>query len=178
MLPIPTYLQGVFDLYEESYENKIKGRLKCECDCDSFMIEFFGEKGEETLQSSALEDSYYIVAKAVCSKCGQKKMIFCNQIHGWDGFVCNKANHKSIIEKIAQLDFDIQKCKVCNKMLFKINLTILSQGKQDFINELSEEIDKGIFSESDWVDAFEWIIVDLICVTCGDISHFIDYETM
>ena len=102
-------------------------------------------------------------------------VVFDSRIHGWDGFVCGTArdgeNKKNVLKEY--------ECKECGKAEFSADIKILSQGPDDFAEELKDEICQGKFSKKDWINAFEWITVSLMCDNCGcRCEDFVDYETM
>jgi len=55
--------------------------------------------------------------------------------------------------------------------------SLLYTGKEDFVQGFTDEIKKGIFSESDWVNAYDWITIEINCTKCGLSTEFVDYET-
>lgn len=52
-------------------------------------------------------------------------------------------------------------------------VSIYSKGQEDFI-EVGEE-----FNKEDWIEAFEWIKIKIICNSCGETNdEWVSYETM
>ena len=91
--------------------------------------------------------------------------------HGWDGYVCKD----DFLDRNEPLVNYI--CEDCGKQVFQVKLKISSQGKQDFIDECVNNDDS--FSEEEWVDAFEWININLVCDSCDStVDGWLDLETM
>lgn len=61
-----------------------------------------------------------------------------------------------------------------------MTITICSEGKEDFIENLCDGILNGKkYKKSDWTEAFGWITINLVCYNCGfEDSRWVDYETM
>ena len=98
-------------------------------------------------------------------------VIFDSGKHGWNGFVCGD----DFLNR--ELPYNKYHCSNCKEDCFKVLVHISSQGKEDFIDECLSTDDS--FSVEDWVDAFEWISISLICENCGELSkEWLDAETM
>lgn len=159
ILPIPTHLKEILMPINKDVLN-VSGNLKCLCGCDCFKLKY------------TEKDRCYI--KCICDSCNNEYLIFDSHRHGWDGYVCK--SFSQIIERARLKDFH---CEGCNSCIFNVNVTISSQGKADFCRELKNEIAKGLFSENEWVEAFDWITISLICAKCKkNFPNFVDYETM
>ena len=112
--------------------------------------------------------------KVACCKCNKEYLVFDSHAHGWDGYIC-----RYLPERPLEIQADNFHCGNCNSIEFSFKIIISSQGQNNFIGELAEEIKNGKFTKEDWVNAFEWITMDLTCLRCGKIyPNFINYETM
>jgi DNA-directed RNA polymerase subunit RPC12/RpoP len=111
--------------------------------------------------------------KAICGECGSEHLLFDSHVHGWDGFVCH-------LEEIRELTDLLEiSCDNCNAQVFRVEMIVSSQGQEDFIYNLKEEIDAGQFTPEEWVNAFDWITISLVCAKCGkSYPEFVEYETM
>lgn len=161
-LPIPSHLKELLDIdCKKSNETKLYASLKC-CKEEIFSIE------------KSINDCICII-KVVCQKCKKEIILFDSREHGWDGYVCQLFKQEPIEP------FSDVKCKKCAKNSFKVSVFIRSQGKQDFIEEACQEhIEEAgrVFTESEWVNAFSEIIVDLECRCCNKKQNLITFETM
>ena len=161
-LPIPKHLEEFFSpLGSLNTEKKVKGYLTCKCDKEhKFMVKNLEVDSE----------SQRIIISAVCLYCKKEILVFDSYKHGWDGFVCG--SDKEAPNNFADLKpVYCKKCKATNHLMA---ISIFSQGKDDFIEETN-----GKFDVSLWVNAFEWIIIDLLCNECGyKMNSWLDLETM
>ena len=164
-LPIPIHLNKIFVPDEKkSTHFKVYGELRCTCKNMLFQTKTPIVNGE-------IDKSYI---KAACNKCSREHLVFDSHIHGWNGFICHNVPRRPFDMKVKNFH-----CIYCNSKDFNINICISSQGKDDFISELKKDICKGKITKDEWVNAFERININLVCITCGyDYSQFVDYETM
>lgn len=164
MLPIPSHLKNYFiPIGNDNDEFSVKGIIKCSCNNEKdFDLLFFN--GE------AAENQFFCVIKVRCNKCKSEILVFDADFHGWDGFVCHDESEASL----KRPELKTWKCLNCGHTNVKINLKINSQGKDDYIEEAGEE-----FNEDQWIEAFEWITIDVFCNNCQkEIKEWISYETM
>lgn len=144
---------------DENDEFKITVIVKCKCGSESFRI---------------YESNNKMIVKLICSACNKELILFDEGKYGWNGFVCNDdfLNREELLK--------VTKCSECNNDEFKIEVTITSQGKEDFINESNLQNSHGeILNESDWVNGFEWISANITCSNCkNEEEHWLDCETM
>lgn len=157
--PIPTHLNPILlPMGNTNNEYSVYGQLICTCGNKSFAL-------------SANEEKTNVHAK--CTSCNQKYEIFDYEKHGWDGFVCNTVYNT--IKQMHNLT-----CSNCNNNNYKLFITIHSQGKEDFIEESSLKNSLGTTLDiGDWINAFEWISIDLECSDCKQkLLGWLDFETM
>ncbi|MEL6671068.1 MAG: hypothetical protein AAFR61_02720 [Bacteroidota bacterium] len=65
-------------------------------------------------------------------------------------------------------------CPECAHTAYKVQLSLFSKGKQDFISET-----EGEFDENDWREGYSWIIIGLACQSCEwENEEWVSYETM
>ena len=159
ILPIPTHLKEILIPIKKEPLN-IFGNIKCICGCVHFKVMY-------------TEQDYGYV-KCICDSCNNEYLIFDSRKHGWDGYVCK--GFSQVIETTKLRNY---LCEECNSHIFHVNVTIFSQGRADFCRELKNEIAEGLFSQNEWVEAFERINISLTCTKCKkEILDFVDYETM
>jgi len=164
-LPIPTHIKNILiPDKKNSTHLKVIGELRCTCKSKVFYT-------KTPVENSIVDGSY---VKVACCNCYQEYLVFDSHAHGWDGYIC-----RYLPERPSELQIINFRCDDCNSIKFNIKVIISSQGLNDFVSELAEEIKNGKFVKEDWVNAFEWISMDLTCLGCGkEYPQFIDYETM
>ena len=180
MLPIPIHLEHILIPKGENNEFEVTGDLKCDCGNNEFTISFIGKYQDGIVTLCKYEDVFYLAIKCKCKKCGKLHVIFDNNLHGWNGFVCSDENEFNGYENFPiEIYQKSWLCPKCNNDSHIISVNISSQGKADFISEVLENSEDARFVEEDWVNAFEWITISLKCLTCGfEDKEWIDYETM
>lgn len=155
-LPIPTHLKDIFFSVGNNNEFEVTGEIKCSCGNEYFEI---------------WESNEQLIVKVVCKQCKKEFLIFDSGKHGWNGFVCGD----DYLDR--EKPFNKYHCFNCKEDSHRVIVHITSQGKDDFVDECLSDDDS--FSLEDWVDAFEWINISLICEKCGLINKdWIDLETM
>lgn len=156
-LPIPEYLRPFFrPTGENNSELEVTGTVQCDCGRRRFKV---------------WESNDRQIVKLVCPHCGKEITAFDSGKYGWDGFVggCDFVDRSRPFER-----YD---CPQCRGSLFCVTIHIMSQGKQDFLDECVAYDD--YFSPEDWVNAFEWIDISLRCENCRHKEkEWLDMETM
>ena len=165
VLPIPTHLKKILiPNKKDSTHLKVMGELRCTCKNKVYHV-------KTPVVDGAVDGSY---VKAACCKCNKEYLIFDSHAHGWDGYICRYLPERSI-----EIQINHFRCYDCNSIEFNIKIIISSKGQKDFISELTEEIRSGKYSKKDWINAFEWITINITCLSCKkEYPQFIDYETM
>lgn len=158
-LPIPSHLKEILRLRGwRNNEHSVTGQLACQCGCKKFLL-------------YVNEDKTVINAK--CLSCNKEYEVFNAQKHGWDGFVCNSG-------PVSPSQVSSVSCAKCENNGFNLYITVLSQEKEDFIEESGLMDSRGnTLSKEDWVNAFEWLRIDLVCAECRQKNKgWLDIETM
>ncbi len=173
-LPIPKHLYELMHpIGEENDEFNVNGKLKCNCGIESFEIKLVGDdsdyKKEQVIKVTEVNDGYFLIIKTHCKNCNSEHLIFDNDFHGWNGFVCGGDNREMERPETKQWN-----CDACENSEHKLELNIESQGKEDFMEEGGDE-----FGEDNWIEGFSWITIKTECSNCGKKnSEWISYETM
>ena len=174
MLPIPRHLKDIMvTTGDENSENLVNGIIRCPCGCECFMIKTYAEVESGYPQICEYKGDHALMIKSKCADCAKEFLIFDNSKHGWNGFVC----HDGVT--VPDNELKSWNCPKCTGDNHKLEISIMSQGKQDFVEETGIADGESEFSENDWIEAFEWITIGLTCFGCGyGIKKWIDYETM
>ena len=174
MLPIPTHLENILiPMGTENNEFHINGIVRCTCGCECFQIRIFADTKNGYPQVCEYNDNYALFIKAICMDCGKEHLIFDGSKHGWNGFVC----HDGIT--VPDEELKSWSCSKCRCDIHAIEISINSQGKQDFMDETGIADGETDFKEDDWINAFGWIVIGLRCYGCGyKDEKWIDFETM
>ena len=158
--PIPTHLKTIFKVNEaESNKDNLNGKIVCECGCDCFSIfHNLDRKYDKSLRYNE-QDGLKVIA--VCKNCKKKHLIFDEATQGYNGYVCRDcitAQDESLVKLM---------CKKCGSEIFSMVVEIELEDKEQFIEEcVSIEPDR--FTPDDYIDAFDWITIDVTCKNCGE----------
>ncbi len=173
-LPIPNHLRGILHPFgDNNSELQLKGIIKCSCGSDEFEIGFVGNDNEfqeiQAIKVLRVGDEYFLLIKNICSNFKMEHLIFDNDYHGWNGYICGGDNREAKRPKTK-----IWKCDSCEKSIHRMRVGLVSEGKEDFIEEAGDE-----FIKESWVDAFGWITIETHCINCEKRNpEWISYETM
>lgn len=173
-LPIPKHLSKILiPIGDKNEEFNVTGKLKCSCGNENLEIKLVGDdsdyKKKQVIRVVEINSGYFLIIKTYCKKCDSENLIFDNDFHGWNGFVCGGDNRELNRPKPKQWN-----CDKCANSEHQIQLQIESQGKEDFVEEGGEE-----FAEEDWTEGFSWITIKTECTNCGKTNpEWISYETM
>ncbi len=164
MLPIPKHLKNLLELTgTENNEFVVNGILKCTCGHKSFKVK----------RACWYKEKYTLVVKVFCNECGNEYLILDASKHGSGGFI----GHFNKSASDDELNNCI--CGKCNENVFALDLCIASNGREEFIEEVVEDVEffNGEFVEEDWVEAFDWFIINLKCANCGEYyERFVDFD--
>jgi len=174
MLPIPKHLKSILRLIgEKNNEFEVTGKIVCDCGSENFTVELVGDSSnyekDSVIKVIEIDGNYFLIIKVKCNSCGKGHLIFDNDYHGWNGFVC-----EVLAKQNARPDTKDWECSKCKKSDHSITLTIHSEGQEDFKEEAGDE-----FDEEDWIEAFSSITIKITCNSCGETNDkWISYETM
>jgi ribosomal protein S27E len=173
MIPLPRHLKDILNpIGEENDEFELTGKIVCNCGSENFTIKFVGDDSEyeenKVIMVSEVDGNFFLIVKVKCNSCGKEHLIFDDNLHGWNGFVCGES------KDLPRPDSKVWSCNKCNAANHSMIVKINSQGQQDFIDEVGDEFDK-----NDWTEAFEWINIEIECESCKEKNEeWISYETM
>ena len=172
MLPIPKHLKNILKpIGKGNNEFEVTGKIVCDCGSEKFTIAIVADEIDNVIKTIEIDDSFFLIVKAKCNDCSKEHLIFDNTYHGYDGFVCGLGGSKNL----PRPDTKNWACNKCQKTNHSLIVMINSQGKKDFV----EVCENGKFNIEDWVEAFGWITIKVICNSCGEVNdEWISYETM
>lgn len=173
MFPIPRYLLKIFQAdVAHCNEHNLEGTICCDCGCKQFGIVMFSEIDKDNIPHVCkYNNDYALVIKISCKDCKKEWLLFDMSQHGYNGYVC----HDGVT--VPNSELKQYNCHNCNENIFEIHVGIEVEDKEQFIEEVVEE-EPDIFSEEDYVDAFDWINIDLKCMCCGNqVKSWINFET-
>lgn len=108
-----------------------------------------------------------IEVKSKCCKCGKEYTLFDSSKYGYDAIIDEKDRKYKDNQMI-----QVKNCK-CGNNRYRVRIGISNLGREDFI-ENCPDMDPQL-----WIEAFDWITIDLVCSECGKIrKKWFDYETM
>jgi hypothetical protein len=173
-LPIPQHLRSILKpLGNYNTEFNVTGELQCNCGSNSFKIKIVGDTSsydkERVIKVIKIDLYYFLIVKVQCNACSKEHLIFDNDFHGWNGFVCGGDS-----KGLNRPKSNTWNCNKCNKSEHSLEISIYSKGQTDFIEEVGDEFDKNF-----WIETFSWIIILTRCNSCGESNkQWISYETM
>lgn len=173
-LPVPKHLIEIFELAgSDNSEYSASGNLQCKCGSRDFQIHMVGDDSQykklHVIKVQELDGKFYLIIKAKCTNCSSIHLVFDNDFHGWNGYVCGGDSRE-----MARPETKLWNCPKCGSEKHGMLLHIESQGKNDFLSEGGEE-----FGEENWIEAFSWITIETECSECKEHNKgWISYETM
>lgn len=171
--PVPRHLINIFQADADfCNEYNLEGKICCDCGCSNFKIKLYADTDSENFPHvSKYKDNYALTVRLVCKECRKEWLLFDMSRHGYNGYVCH--------EGVAVPDSELKEytCSGCNENTFEINVGIEVEDKEQFIKDVVDfEPDR--YHEEDYVDAFDWINIDIKCCCCREwIKGWINFET-
>ena len=92
-LPIPRHLKEVLKPSGvDNGELQVTGEIQCDCGSKSFRIKLVGDTScyveERVIKVAEIDGHFFLIVKVQCNNCNKEHLIFDNDFHGWNGFVC------------------------------------------------------------------------------------------
>lgn len=173
MTPIPVHLKEIFMEKEEKRRKEdllfVRGALRCTCGNENFRLYVCAEKRKKYISVTEREGGFGLAVFGACARCNREWELFDSAKHGWEGFVCKECLPA---KKEA---FSLWTCSKCGGETFETEIKI--KPCETFGEDFEEEIARGEFSPSDWVNAFLWLNMSLRCTKCGrKLKKWLDYE--
>ena len=174
MLPIPKHLKSILiPTGTANNEFEVTGHIVCDFGNDHVSVHLLGNTAiygeDKVVKVIEINGNYFLIIKINCNKCLKEHLVFDNDYHGWNGFVCGGDSRN--IPKPPTIEF---RCFNCSSSDHQMTVRINSQGQEDFIEE-----GEGEYDQNDWVEAFSWITIRLKCNMCSEKNEeWISYETM
>lgn len=175
MMPSPTHLTGwVVPDSDAIDEGNFTGKVQCPCGCGTFEISHPGgtyqAQGVELPGTAEIDGNFFFLVQVTCTACGDEKIIFDADFHGWEGFV----DHDKRQGKLPRPRLVKWFCHGCGFEQHNVRLGIDTSGKQEYTEEAGRH-----FPPERWVDAFSWIDIDITCADCkAETKSWVSYETI
>ncbi|MBO4867704.1 MAG: hypothetical protein J5582_14280 [Ruminococcus sp.] len=162
---LPRHLRGLIAVDDSKSDSAgITGQVRCSCGCDKMKLRCFG------LDNTREDDwKFGINVSSECIGCGKTHLLFDQAVHGYDGFACHSyetVNDKRMSPVI---------CHECGAEIFKTDIGIELEDKEQFIEECVEEFPDE-FREEDFTEAFNWLTMTIKCEKCGYEEEIINLE--
>jgi len=173
--PTPKHLRDLLVLDSaRSGAHELFGAIKCRCGSHTFQPLYVGSRNEENeehfLQVVKVGENWYLRIGARCASCHREHLLFDNQFHGWNGYVCTDEQTR----RLPRPPFEEWACQRCRSATHKISLSIQGEDMEFALGEGED-----VLTETDWFEAFGWFTVDVTCASCGiGPIRIVDYETM
>jgi hypothetical protein len=173
MMPTPKHLESILVRDDAKVdETDLSGKLKCTCGSETFSLRYPGKTQgwlNKTPCTIEIDGKFFFLVKTVCNTCKTEHLIIDQDVHGWNGVICRDEEQRGL-PRPPLVDW---KCS-CGSVEHKARITIMTQGKTDFVEEAGDEFDENL-----WPEAFSSLSMDITCAKCGKQNKtWIDVETM
>lgn len=166
--PIPTHLKNILEIDEnESNNYVISGKIVCDCGCNKYNI--YHNKNREYNYSVPYREQEGLKIVIRCIECEKEHLLFDQATQGYGGFVCHD------LKSADNERLELFQCESCMAEAFLIKVDIEVEDFEQFIEECVTEFPEE-FSPEDYVDAFNWIVISLICNECDKIIEWVNLE--
>jgi ribosomal protein S27E len=132
MLPIPKHLESILKpIGESNNEFEVTGKIVCDCGSENFTIGIVGDDADyqkdNVIKVAEVGENYFLIVKVKCNSCGKEHLIFDNDYHGWNGFVCGGDSRN-----LSRPDTENWKCNKCQNANHSLIVSIHSQRQEGF----------------------------------------------
>ncbi len=163
-LPFPKHLRPFVRplLTRSKADHQFVGRMRCRCGGTTFRLLFPGKthefQGKITPATMKVGDAYFFLVRARCERCEREHLVYDQDLHGWNGFVCRNQAQASL----ARPPLSPWRCLRCRGETHRAVVEVSSQGRKDFIEEAGPA-----FRPSQWPEAFQSLSLELVCRSCS-----------
>lgn len=172
-LPVPRHLEEIFQAdLEQKTDYGLDGTLKCTCGCQKFRLRTYAHvRKDGCLGVTRYGDGYALVIQAECSACARVWPVFDMSRHGYNGYVC----HEGV--EVPDSELKTYRCPECGKEEFLVEVGLELEDREQFAEEVVA-YEPDVYSEEDYVDAFDWITISVTCTGCGHrAKDWVNFET-
>lgn len=166
--PLPRHLQKIFIVNEkETNSDNLIGKIRCTCGCEKFYVDTFSSYygADKCVSFSEDVEGSSLLVRVECFSCREKWTIFDFSKHGFPGFVFGDGTPVDENTELVRYS-----CNECNQEVFIIDVCIQPEDREQFIDE-NVVVNPDKFSENDYVEAFDWIVISLECEKCNHINE-------
>lgn len=175
MLPVPPHLKATVDLPSvESGDDFVTARLHCSCGSEHFRLRHPGQtheyRGEQIPRTAEIEGRFYFVLDAQCVGCGEDRLLFDADLHGWNGVRCHDPEQANW----PRPPLVVWRCARCAGDTHSAEITISGESFEDFRENSDEDA-----TPEQWAECYGWFSMAIRCVGCGkETASWVEYETM
>jgi hypothetical protein len=173
--PTPAHLRDLLVSDPNSSDaHELHGVIRCPCGSAVssllYVAELTESQGIPLLRVLELPAGFFLRIGARCMACSRTHLLFDDDYHGWNGFVCPSRGARERARPLYQT----YACHRCKAESHQISVGILGDKDQ---GEMLEDAD-GVLDQSNWFEGFGWFTVEITCVSCGyGPVAVVDYET-
>ena len=80
----------------------------------------------QVITVAEIENNYFLIVSVACNNCAKEHLLFDNDLHGWNGFVCGGDSKDE-----PRPEARVWKC-ACGAADHAVTVSIQSQGQSDF----------------------------------------------
>ncbi len=163
--PVPHHLKNIFSVTRFK-GNALDGKIVCECGCENFRVLYFGSEYKSGhIGCLKYKNNFALNVTGICVSCGKRHLLFDLAKHGFDGFVNG--------EGVSVSDGKLKESSCCENG-FNVEMLIETEDKENFAEDFTDD-EK--LSPEDYVDAFNWLVINLKCSECGkNFQGFVNIE--
>lgn len=178
MFPIPTHLKEILQVDEAAFKRNnhaLDGKIQCTCGCDIMKLKIYAEQneGNDYICVKHYKTDYGLRISGMCVSCKKTYDLFDMAKHGYNGFVCHDG------EAVDDADLKDYYCPICQHDHFQAAISLELEDIEQFQEEVVEDLYlEEQYAVEDFVDAFNWINIDIQCEKCGTIfKNWVNFET-
>lgn len=179
MHPIPKHLRAILKPTEVDAavdnDTDLEGDLVCACGANEFILLHtggFAGKGKLRGVGYGKSDGQdFLIIKAMCTSCDTEHLVFDDDHHGWNGYVCAADEGLRGRPRPPLVPWE---CSKCSCAAHNASVWIIGEGREHAL-----ENGEGILTDEDWFEAFGSLGMDIKCVTCEfKLGGWLSHETM
>lgn len=176
MMPAPVHLRKcTVPVKAKCGETTYFAKVRCPCGGRDFEILHTGwlsdYRGDLIPMVSEFQGRTVFIVKAKCVACEKAHLLFDQERHGWNGYVCRPQKAARSAKKPPMTSWT---CKKCSGLPHSITVQVIGEDMETAIEESD-----GILTRRNWQEGFGALNLSNQCSTCGHKPKvWIQAETM